>query len=1779
MSLGGEDLIGLGQSQAGSASNPGPNNEAFNGAIGGGEVVDFGTGYQIPLDEFLEFGEVGAIQSESTATDDQNGEAITGIVGADGGLTLDGTDSDFGTARVDLLSIAKASGADTVTDQMVDQADLSFGLGGAWVESVNGEFQDPDAVGEMGQYRVGDMKLELHSPAVQAAGDGLSDAAGQMEQEVTDTINESLDLTSALPVPGLSVDTEVSSTLQEDVLDATLLGPIATDDGLAEINLGDGTVVVDLGRIGGNDDGLIDRPVGINNQNPNTELIDDETYPFIASSVHDVIDETVDLSVGTAMDSLESVSIGSSVSAPDGTTASWDMTLAGEVSNFECTPSGITGVATCATLEGAMGALGPVMTPINDLITNPEGVIYEAFTTIKTDLMTVPVRAALDPFLELIATNLFSVQINHQETQTCETSDGSEALSGLEVSALSIGVLDGTARLGIGNAGVRTDACGLAAAEPVVEAASPVPAGECTEITSSGWAPETEVTFQVTDAEGNPVGDPITATTDAEGNVPADTCLTVPEGTEPGDYTVVGEDPDGNTGESELTVYAPEAQVDSPAAPGECATVTSSGWVPGSEVTIQLTDAEGNPVGDPVTATADDEGNLPADTCVTIPEGTEPGDYEAIISDDNGAEIPAPVEVGEADADEATLEASSPVVPGDESTLTSEGWTPDTDVTVQLADPEGNPVGDPVTVTTDENGAFPEGSALPVPEDAAPGDGYTVTATDPEGTEATDTLQVVAADAPLVDASSPVAAGDDSTVSGEGWTPDTEVSVQLGDPEGNPLGDPVTVTTDENGAFPEGTVLPVPEDATPADGYTVTATDPEGNEATDTIEVTEADSADEVTIDASSPVRVGDESALTSEGWTPDTEVSVQLADPEGNAVGDPVTVTTDENGAFPEGSALPIPQEATPRDGYTITATDPEGTEATDTIEVVAPDAEVISLDAASPTPAGGESTLESAGWTPDTEVSVQLTDPEGNAVGDPVTVTTDENGAFPEGTVLPVPEDATPADGYTVTATDPEGNEATDNLEIAPADSADEATLEASSPVRVGDESALTSEGWTPDTEVSVQLTDSDGNAVGDPVTVTTDENGAFPEGTVLPVPEDATPGDGYTATATDPEGTEATDTLEVVAADAPLVDASTPAPAGGESTLTGDGWTPDTDVTVQLTDPEGNAVGDPVTVTTDENGAFPEGSALPIPEDAAPGDGYTVTASDPEGNEATDTLEIAPADSADEATLEASSPVRVGDESALTSEGWTPDTEVSVQLTDSDGNAVGDPVTVTTDENGAFPEGTVLPVPEDATPGDGYTATATDPEGTEATDTLEVVAADAPLVDASTPAPAGGESTLTGDGWTPDTDVTVQLADPEGNAVGDPVTVTTDENGAFPEGSALPIPEDAAPGDGYTVTASDPEGNEATDTLEIAPADSADEATLEASSPVRVGDESTLTSEGWTPDTAVSVQLINPEGEAVGHPISVTTDENGAFPDGSALPIPPEAKPGDGFTVSAGDREGNEATDTIQVVAADAPLVDASSPAPAGGESTLTGDGWTPGTEVSVQLADPEGNAVGDPVTVTTDENGAFPEGSALPIPEDATPADGYTVTATDPEGNEATDTLEVAAADGGTCVGDQTVTIEPDSVDAGGTVIVSGTGFAPGTGNVALVDGEGNQVGAALEIIEVGDDCAFENEVVVSTDVSPGDYELVVSDGDGNSASDSLTVTEAQNGGDPAPGGDDDSSVGVGEGNGNGGSGADGDLANTGFDVLPIAAFASLLTIGGAAALITHHQRKV
>src|SRR5699024_8088105 len=186
---------------------------------------------------------------------------------------------------------------------------------------------------------------------------------------------------------------------------------------------------------------------------------------------------------------------------------------------------------------------------------------------------------------------------------------------------------------------------------------------------------------------------------------------------------------------------------------------------------------------------------------------------------------------------EATIDADpSSVEDGDTTTVTGEGFPPNTEVEVQLVDPEGNPVGEPVTATTDEDGAF--SADLTVPEGSDAGD-YMVEAEAETGESASADLTVTnrpgdgsddgTTDPGVTVNPGTVDPGDTTTVTGEDFPPSTEVEVQLVDPEGNPVGEPVTVTTDEDGAFTAD--LTVPEDAVPGD-YTVEASAETGESAT-----------------------------------------------------------------------------------------------------------------------------------------------------------------------------------------------------------------------------------------------------------------------------------------------------------------------------------------------------------------------------------------------------------------------------------------------------------------------------------------------------------------------------------------------------------------------------------------------------------------------------------------------------------------------------------------------------------------------------------------------------------------------------------------------------------------------------------------------------------------------------------------------------------------------------------------------------------------------------------
>ncbi|PUB30025.1 hypothetical protein C8K30_102403 [Promicromonospora sp. AC04] len=750
-------LLAAAYSDAGSESNPGANEGNLNVELLGSELVQLGD-VEVPLDEILDYGQLGALASKSEASSAVDAHAVSGLLGADGGVTLDGETEDFGKASVDVLSAARLLGVDGLTDQIVDQLLLEVGAGAAEVTAEDGVLLDQDGVSGPGQYRVGDADLFLHSPVIENAASSIYDIGGTIDTTVENLVNENLD-SSALTglfdaVPGVPTPTiTVDSNMQENLFQSVVGEPITSANQLITIDLSTGQLEIHLDKLVDNPD---ETEGGLNELPPNYELIDDTTYPLIAETVHELMQEVTRILIGAIEDSLNSVTINLAFyeEGPLGTLdVSWALPLADAVNgDFPEAVNNSTGtmapIATVLvnTINTTGGALAPILGPVYDLLISDEGDnIFELLINdLKTDSITAPVREMLSPVFDVLA-QVLSITINRQVTETSDavtqtsTAAASAAVvTSFDLSALSIALLpeNEVARINLGNAAVRfqseDDGSGEIDPTLTVNPGSVAP-GQSTIATGEGYTPDSTATVQLEDPEGNPVGDPIAVDTDAEGGFTVP--VPVPADAELGDYTVVGtDDTTGEAAEAPLAVVSgsdicamdPTLTVEPNAAyPGDTVSVVGQGFPAGVPVVVQLRDAEGNPVGEPVTVTPDEACGFITD--LTVPEDAEPGDHVVGAEPEDGSEgAEAPLEILDpgtnppGDCSDPAITAEPKVVAaGDEVTITGTGFPAGVDVTVQLQDTEGNKIGEPVHVTVDEDCGFT--TPITVPEGTPPG--------------------------------------------------------------------------------------------------------------------------------------------------------------------------------------------------------------------------------------------------------------------------------------------------------------------------------------------------------------------------------------------------------------------------------------------------------------------------------------------------------------------------------------------------------------------------------------------------------------------------------------------------------------------------------------------------------------------------------------------------------------------------------------------------------------------------------------------------------------------------------------------------------------------------------------------------------------------------------------------------------------------------------------------------------------------------------------------------
>ncbi|MFC7400996.1 choice-of-anchor G family protein [Citricoccus sp. GCM10030269] len=928
------ELVALGEAASGNPSAPGPDTGAIDASVLETLALDLGT-VQLPVlgtegsPGLLEIGDLGLLNSFATSPSAYSSTASAGVVGEDGSLSVDAAEAAGPAANTtvnltDLLDQLEVTG---LTDDVVQEISLELGA----VASTASQTAPADAATD---YLVMDGNLVIDSPVVGAL-------SGDLETAITDsgTIADDLvasdgliggtvaGLETELDAAGLA-DLELSGgTASIDGLDealqeasATVLAePLEDANGLVSVDLTDGTIEVDVAQLAGGTDG------GLNGLAPNTQLLTAETLGLITDAlaealgtvderVNDAVTDVLNAADVTVAIPLELSLVGGLIPAADG-----QVLVNGTLGQLAGTAEGSPDISLDIDLLGV--PLDTVLDPIADFLDDAllaplaeglEPILTAGVEDVSGAVIGLvdPVLETVDPVLTEVLDEIVDITINEQPEP------GLLGAESTTVNAVSLELLPDAQAVDL-NLASSTVRVAEIAPELTVTPGTVAPDDDVT-VGGSGYPPNAEVEVQLLDPAGDPVpGTATTVTTDENGDFT--TTITVPEGTESGDFEVEGVSGEfrdvapleveaaDEVGPAELTVDPATVT------PGDEVAVGGSGYPSNAEVQVQLLDPAGDPVpGTATTVTTDDDGDFT--TIITVPEGTESGDFEVEGVSGEVRET-APLEVEAADEVGPAELSVSPgsVEPGDDVTVEGSGYPPNEDVEVQLLDPEGNPVaGTATTATTDENGDFT--TTITVPEGTESGR-YDVEAVSGEVRE-TAPLDVEAEDgatAPELSVTpGSVAPGDDVTVEGSGYPPNEDVEVQLLDPEGDPVaGTATTVTADDDGDFT--TMITVPEGIEPGD-YDVEAVSGDTRE-TAPLDVEAADEVGPAELSVSpGSVEPGDDVTLTGSGYPPNEDVEVQLLDPAGDPVpGTATTATTDEDGAF--ATMITVPEGIEPGD------------------------------------------------------------------------------------------------------------------------------------------------------------------------------------------------------------------------------------------------------------------------------------------------------------------------------------------------------------------------------------------------------------------------------------------------------------------------------------------------------------------------------------------------------------------------------------------------------------------------------------------------------------------------------------------------------------------------------------------------------------------------------------------------------------------------------------------------------------------------------------------------
>jgi len=857
----------------------------------------------------------------------------------------------------------------------------------------------------------------------------------------------------------------------------------------------------------------------------------------------------------------------------------------------------------------------------------------------------------------------------------------------------------------------------------------------------------------------------------------------------------------------------------------------------------------------------------------------------------------------------------------------------------------------------------------------------TVTARDPGGLEATQTMDVGVegtSEAPETVGSIP-----NQTIS-EGESTTIDASSYFRDPDGNQLSYSATSSDGSTATVAvSGSTVTIEGVAHGTTTITVTASDPDGLRAKQHASVT-------VRAVNQAPVALGTiPDRIVSVGAMEDVDVSSYFSDPDGDALS--YRATSSNTGvarATASGSTVTIAGVARGTATITVTARDPGGLEA--------PQNAMVSVASVNEAPvAVGSIPAQSidAGRQVSLRATSYFNDPDADPLEYEAATSNDAVAtATAAGGTVVITGAAEGNAIVTVTARDPAGLTATQRANVSVGAANQWPVAEGTIPEQT------VKAGATAQVDLSSYFTDPDGDnldyaASSFSETVATVSVSAA----MMTIAGVAAGNTRIAVTATDPDGLDATHRTRItVEPDNRAPEAVGAIPA---ETVT-EGATGTVDVSSFFSDPDGDPL-NYLVATSDANvvTATVSGNTVTI---TGIGDGtgtVTVTARDPRGLEAEQELWV---------TVEAVNhpPETRGTIAARTVDvGGMATVNVSSYFNDPDGNTLGYRA-ATSDGSVATvaTSGAVVTISGVAKGAATITVAARDPGGLEATQTISVTVPNrSPETRGAIPAQTVGA------GATATVDIASHFDDPDGDALGytatssDPNTATASASGA-----AVTITGVADGIAMVTVTARDPDGLEATQQISVSVGRTNQAPVTTNTIPAQV------VSVGASRGIRLFEFFGDPDGDALGYAVS-SSDENIVLPRAYTRSMSLSGvTPGIAtVTVTARDPGGLEATQQFGVTVVGNRAPEAVGRIPA--ESISVGGGV--GIEVSSYFTDPD---TGDRLTysaATSNQNvlSVSVNGSRVTVTGVGPGAATVTVTARDSGGLEGTQSFEVTVED--------------------------------------------------------------------------------------------------------------------------------------------------------------------